>query len=409
MNRSRRRFLEAASMVAAGAAGVADGRPRVSFLAKQGERETRGLTSSFDPWIEVNAANLRHNVQQVAARASGRPILAVIKNNAYGLGLTEAARLLEPLASIHGFAVVKLQEAVTLRDAGVRKPILLMGPFDEANLAELAARDVMPMVYTPIGDAIDRLSAKRQRPLAVHVCIDTGLGRVGVPHAQAAPLVRDLASRRSVRIDGVMMTFAEDPDLDKEQIRRFQSLCDGLEQETLVLGRKHTASSFALFQHSSAFFDMVRPGMALYGVYSEPEFRTTGILDLRPAMALRARVAYVKLLKRGDSAGYSRAYIAKDDVWIATLPVGHADGWPRAAAKGGLVRIGGDLYPVIASVSASHTIVEIGREPRVNIGDVATLWDWQSGSRPEDVGAACGASVYDLTMHLNPLLPRRTI
>jgi alanine racemase len=126
-------------------------------------------------------------------------------------------------------------------------------------------------------------------------------------------------------------------------------------------------------------------------------------------MALRAPVAYVKQLRAGESAGYSRAYVAKDDVWIATVPVGHADGWPRAAAKGARVRIGDTLYPVIASVSASHTIVEIGRESRVQIGDVATMWDWQDGSRPEDVSAACGASVYDLTMHLNPLLPRRIV
>jgi alanine racemase len=132
-------------------------------------------------------------------------------------------------------------------------------------------------------------------------------------------------------------------------------------------------------------------------------------MDLRPAMALRARVAYVKQVPRGDSVGYNRAYIAKDDVWVATLPVGHTDGWPRVAAKGARVRIGERLYPVIASVSASHTLVEIGVERRVEIGDVATLWDWQAGSRPEDVGAACGASVYDLTMHLNPLLPRRIV
>jgi alanine racemase len=154
---------------------------------------------------------------------------------------------------------------------------------------------------------------------------------------------------------------------------------------------------------------MVRPGMAIYGVYSETDFRKAGVLDLRPAMALRARVAYVKRVPRGDSVGYSRAYIAKDDVWVATLPVGHTDGWPRAAATGARVRIGDRTYPVIASVSASHTIVEIGAERRVEIGDVATCWDWREGSRPEDVSAACAASVYDLTMHLNPLLPRRVI
>ena len=153
--------------------------------------------------------------------------------------------------------------------------------------------------------------------------------------------------------------------------------------------------------------------MAIYGVYSENAFRHTGLMDLRPAISLKARVAYVKKLRKGDSAGYERAYMAKDDVWVATLPVGHTDGWPRDAAlkqgRGAKVRINGELYPVVASVSASHCIVEMGAEERVKIGDVATFFDWQPGSRPEDVSEACGASVYDLTMHLNPLLPRRIV
>jgi alanine racemase len=166
-------------------------------------------------------------------------LAGVIKNKGYGMGVAHAARLLEPLAEVYGFAVVKLHEAATLRDAGVRKPILLMGPFDEKSL--------------------------------------------------------------------------------KEGIR---------------LGRKHAASSFGLFQHPGAFFDMARPGMAIYGIYPEKEFRSAGIMDLRPALSLKARVIYTKKLRRGESAGYNRAYVAKDDVWVATLPVGHADGWPRQAAKG---------------------------------------------------------------------------
>jgi alanine racemase len=365
-------------------------------------------SSSLDPWIEIHAANLAHNVTQVSQRAGGRPILAVVKNNAYGLGLTQAAKLLEPLAPIHGFAVVKMQEAITLRDAGVKKPVLLMGPVGESNLDEIVARGISPMVYTDLGDALDRVSAKYQRAIGLHVCVDTGIGRVGVPISRATPLIAELA-RKSVRFDGIMMTFSEDPALDAEQKKRFELLCSTLQKGGLSLGHRHAASSFGLFEHPDAFYDMVRPGMALYGVYSERRFLLQSHMQLLPAMALRAPVAYVKQLRAGESAGYSRAYIAKEDVWIATLPVGHADGWPRVAAKGARVRIGANRYPVIASVSASHTIVEIGREPRVKIGDVATLWDWQDGSRPEDVNAECGASVYDLTMHLNPLLPRRII
>lgn len=415
MKTSRRKFLGSslgAGLVAPALLNAAPVLKRPSELADRPASalaESAAKDSSFDPWVEIHAGNLRHNVKEIAKRVDSRPILAVIKNNGYGTGITNIGQLLENQTEIADFAVVKLHEAMSLREAGVRKPILLMGPFDEKNLEDLAARAIMPMVYTSQGPALDKISAKLQRPIPLHICVDTGIGRVGVPYREAAPLIRDLAARKSVQIQGTMMTFTEDPDFDKEQIRRFEETCSALEKEGIALGKKHAASSFSLFQHPDAFLDMVRPGMAIYGVYSENEFRNTGVMELRPALSLKARVIYVKQLRQGESAGYNRAYMAKEDVWVATLPVGHADGWPRTAPKGAKVRINSDLYPVIASVSASHCIVEIGKEQPVKIGDTATFFDWQQGSRPEDVSEACGASVYDLTMHLNPLLPRRMI
>ena len=393
---NRRSFLQSGP-VAVGALGL-----RV-------ETTSGKLVSSFDPWVEVHRGNLAHNVAEIQRRVENRPILAVIKNNGYGAGVANVAGLLEPSSAVAGFAVVKLSEAATLRDAGVRKPVLLMGPFDEENLEEAAALDITPMVYTPIGVALDRLAAKRQKPLGVHVCVDTGIGRVGVPHREAAALLRDLGSRNSVRIEGVMMTFAEDAAFDEEQKKRFLTLTDGLSSEGVALGKRHAVSSFGLFQHPDFFLDMVRPGMAIYGVYSEQEFRGSPALALRSALALKARVAYVKRLEAGDSAGYNRAYKAARPVWIATLPVGHTDGLPRAVAGKARVRIGDNLYPIIASISASHTLVEVGPEKTVEIGDEVTIFDWREGSAPEDIGKSSGASVYDLTMHLNPLLPRRIV
>ena len=408
MKPSRRSFLEATLALPV----LLDASPSLTAPAPISE-VAAPKDSAFDPWVEIHRENLRHNVQEISRRVASRPILAVIKNNGYGMGVVNVAQLLEPQSEIFGFAVVKLHEAISLRDAGVRKPILLLGPFDEQNLEEAVARNIMPMIYTPLGSALDKVAAKLQKPVPLHICIDTGIGRVGVPYHQAAPLIRDLAIRKSVSIQGAMMTFTEDPEFDGEQLRRFHETYAALEKDGVSLGKKHAASSFTLFQHPEAFLDMVRPGMAIYGIYSENEFRRTAIMDLRPAISLKARVIYVKKLRKGDSAGYNRAYTARDDVWVATLPVGHADGWPRNAAlaheKGAKVRINGDLYPVIASVSASHCILEIGREERAKIGDTATFFDWQPGSRPEDVSESCGASVYDLTMHLNPLLPRRIV
>jgi alanine racemase len=406
MKPTRRSFLKMGSAVAVG--GLARSASAATSAPSEASEPGR-VVSSFDPWVEIHEQNLHHNVSEIARRVENRPILAVIKNNGYGMGVANVAGSLDDNGSLYGFAVVKLQEAVALRDAGIRKPILLMGPFDEHNLEEMIERDIMPMVYTPIGDVLDRMAAKFHRPIPLHICIDTGMGRVGIPYRDAPDLVRELAGRSSVRVEGTMMTFTEDPEFDEEQKRRFKSLCDGLLSEGVPLGKLHSVSSFGLFQHPDAFLDMVRPGMAIYGAYSEPVFRSLNILELRPALSLKARVIYVKQLQRGDSAGYDRAYVAKEPVWIATVPVGHTDGLPRVAAKKAKVRIGSKLYPIVASVSASHCILELGSEKTVSVGDEVAIFDWQDGSRPEDVSEDCGASVYDLTMHLNPLLPRRLV
>src|SRR5919201_453117 len=173
--KSRRTFLLAASAV-----------PTLSRLSTMATPIAATLRdSSFDPWVEIEAAALQRNVAAIRRRVGGRPILAVIKNNGYGAGVVNVARILDPLDAIAGFAVVKLHEAVALRDAGISKPILLLGPFAATELVEIVTRRIMPMVYTPIGEAIDRAAARVGRPVPLHICVDTGIGRVGVPFRQA--------------------------------------------------------------------------------------------------------------------------------------------------------------------------------------------------------------------------------
>ena len=399
MRISRRRLMQSAMAPAALAWGA----------SARAETQPAARHSSFDPWIEIRPAHVRHNVREVSRLVEGRPILAVIKNNAYGMGLVNMARILESEPGVNGMAVVKLSEAIALRDARIAKPVLLMGPFDDADLEAAVMRDVTPMVYTDVGDALDRLAARRQSAVPVQVCVDTGMGRVGVSHRRAAGLITDLAGRDGVDLVGTMTTLNEDPEFEKLQLRRFREVEDTLAAGGISTGPRHAASSFALFDNPASFLDAVRPGMALFGQYSTQRFRGLDLLDLRPSMSLKARVALVKKLEQGDTAGYEAAYRAERDVWIATIPAGHVDGVPRVAANGGWVKIRATRYPIIASVSASHTIVEIGSEKTVEAGDVATWFDWEDGSRPEDASAATGASVYDLIMHLNPTLPRRIV
>ncbi len=360
----------------------------------------------FDPWIEVDAAALQANAKTVSRLAGGRPVLAVIKNNAYGLGLETAARILEPLPEIRGFAVVKTSEALTLRDAGIEKPVLLMGLFGASDGAELIRRDVQLSVCTD--DSPGRIASAARaagRKAAAQIYLDTGMGRMGVPYHRAMPVIEDVTAR-DIDINGTFMGFTES-DFDVEQLGRFLSLADECRDRNLALGALHAASSHAVFNLKEAHLDQVRPGIALFGAYPSNATEEQKIGTLTPAFRLRARIVRVERLRAGDSVSYGRNYIASEPTWVATIPAGHTDGYPRAAVNGARVLVNGKTWPVIGAVSASHTIIEIGAEKAVEIGDVATLVGPDHADiHPNTVASATDTSVYDRLMHLNPVLPK---
>ena len=361
----------------------------------------------FDPWVEVEPAALDHNIAQVR-RLSGRPILAVVKNDAYGLGLAVAARLLEPKPEIHGFAVVRTAEAIALRDAGVRKPVLLMAHAAASDVPELAARDIEIALFTDDdANRLEAVSRSAGRRIPAHFYIDTGMGRMGIRHERALPWMRRCAQSDAFEIRGTMTEFTEETDFDREQLRRFTALVTDARAAGVPLGRLHAASSNGVYHLPEAHLDLVRPGMALWGGYPSRPEEERAKAELRPAVRLRARVVRVERLNKGDGVSYGRNYIAQAPVWTATLPVGHVDGYPRIAVRGARILIGARLYPVIGAVSASHCIIEVGDQPTVEVGDVATMLGPDDPAiHPNAVATATDGSVYDLFMHLDPKLPR---
>ena len=351
--------------------------PLLTSVSVAAQAATTALSADrFDPWLEIDAAALRKNVSVVSGLANKRPILAVIKNNAYGLGLTTVASVLDPMPQIKGFAVVKAEAAIALRDAGIMKPVLLMGLFSNKDGEELLRRDVQLSISTDdSASRIVRASKKAGRSASAHIYLDTG--------------------------------FTEESDFDREQLGRFIQITDKARANGVELGSLHAASSHAVFNYADAHLDQVRPGIALFGAYPSDFESERSIAMLTPAMRLKARVVRVEQIRAGDSVSYGRNYVAEKSTWIATIPVGHTDGMPREAVNGAHVLVNGSAYPVIGAVSASHTIIEVGSERRVNIGDVATLLGPDHAAiHPNQLADSTGTSVYDALMHLNPTLPK---
>ncbi len=396
---SRRTFL------ATGAAAL--GAPLVGSPLFARHRVGAIASSSFDPWLEIDADALAHNARTVALLAGGRPIIAVVKNNAYGLGLETAGPILDRLPEIQSFAVVRADEALTLRRAGVRKAILLMGPASEDDLMELAPHDVIHSLH--LANALEtfaRVAERLRHPVRVQVYVDTGMHRMGIPHTAAIPSIQTLAATNAVRIEGAFTELVEDPDFDREQARRLRTLQSDARAKGVVIGPLHAASSDAVMHGTSdAFLDAVRPGLALYGGYVSDRAMARG--ELRPSFSLKARVIRVDHVAAGEGVSYHRRWSTDRPAWTATLAVGHVDGYPSGATKGCEVLVRGRLFPVIGTVSASHTVIHLGETQAADVGDEATLVGREHAAlHPNEVAKRAGWSEYNMFMHLSPRLRR---
>ncbi len=403
MKWTRNDFLKSLALLPLGAAATS-----LFKNARPSDAAVNSLShSKYEPWVEIYPENMRQNVREIHRAAGNRPVMATIKNNGYGMGVVESARILDPMDEVSGLAVVKMNEAIRLRDAGIRKPIVLLSLTEGKELEEAVRRNITPMIYTNIGSELEQLARKLQRTIPVEVKLDTGLSRLGVHYQKAPDYYRELASREGISVQGSFITFTEAEDFDREMIRRYNELMNKLDEAGLNYGKRHAVSTTPLFRHPEAYFDQVRPGIGLYGIYPYPNVqREQQLMDLKPAFGLKCRVIDVRKLRKGESAGYGQAFVAEEETWLATLPIGHADGWQRSAAGCAKIRIREKLHPVIASVSASHTLVNLGQQTDIQIGDEAVIYDDREGSRPDDINRACGTSTYDLLMHVSSGLQR---
>jgi alanine racemase len=273
---------------------------------------------------------------------------------------------------------------------------------------DLVENEIELSAFTPdAGQRLLPLARAAGKPVGIHFYLDTGMGRMGMNVRDALPWMTELSRQPGIQVRGTFTELGEDSEFDLEQLRRFLDLVDQARGRGVETGLLHAAASNGVFHLPDAHLDMVRPGIALFGSYPSRPEEERSMADLRSAVRLKARVVRVSMIPPGEGVGYGRPWIADRPTWVATLPVGHADGYPREAVEGARVLINGDLYPVIGGVSASHSIVEIGDRLTVRIGDEVTLMGPDDPAlEPNRMAQTLGVSVYDLLMHLNPGLPR---
>ena len=327
----------------------------------------------INPWIELSKEAYLNNAKVISTIAGGTPVLAVLKNTAYGLGDVEVAQILDQSPHIAGIALVKDSRALAIREAGITKPILLMGDFDEGLGKDLVKADITLAVHSYESlHKIRNLGQRRRSPIAVQLYIDTGLGRMGMPYHQALDWAKEIATDPKLRITGTFSTLTSPADFAQEQITRFNNFTAELLSHGIEPGKRHIAPSSSMLSMKDAYLDLVRPGILLHGSFPLMDSAAAKVYNLRPTFRLKARVIRVEKLRAGDTIGFSRFYTARSDEWIATVPIGWADGYDSRSENGAKVLVGDELYTVV-NVNASHCNLLLGESKKVAVGEVATM------------------------------------
>ena len=361
-------------------------------------------------WIELRADRLLKNLQTLQKRSGQTDVLAVVKANAYGHGLEEIAGILA--GKVTYFGVATLREALELKEHHSQTPVFLFGHLFSHELpAALLGGITLSVSSLEKAWEISDLSEGLSRKTSVHVKVDTGMGRMGIPVREAAVSIGEMAKLKGLMLDGIYMHFPtaeKDDPFRKTQVLEFRSLLQALEQKNIVFRFRHAKNSAATLTLKDPLLNMIRPGLTLYGIYPDPGLKDT--VQFEPVLSLRSRIVLVKKLRAGESVGYGREFISKQDTTIAVLPFGYSHGYPYAAWKNASVLFQGKRYSFAGKVSMDYIAVNLGNT-EAKEGDTVTLIGEDQSERitAEDIAGWAGTIPYEIVTRLNSHLPKIVI
>lgn len=366
-------------------------------------------------WAEVDLDAIWENMVHMKENiAENTKILAVIKTDGYGHGGVPIAKMLEQLDFMFGYAAATYEEAHVLREAGVKKPILILGYTFPYCYEELIREEIRPAVYRR--DTVEELAAaaaKVGKKAKVHIKVDTGMGRIGItPDEEGLEFVRFLIEHPELEVEGIFTHFAKSDETDKtsanHQLELFQDFIKKIQTELgITIPVKHCSNSAAILEMPQANMDMVRAGITTYGLYPSEEV-SKDIVPLRAAMSLYSHIVYCKTIHSGQSVSYGGLFTAQKDTRVATIPVGYGDGYPRSLSGKGYVLIHGKKAPILGRVCMDQFMVDISEIPEAMDGDKVTLLGMDGTERitAEELGELSGRFNYEFVCDLGKRIPR---
>lgn len=364
-------------------------------------------------WIEIDLGRLRRNLQMIRADLP-KPVelLAVIKDDAYGHGALDVARVAAE-AGAWGYGLSTLEEAMTLRDAGVAAPLLLLGERQEAELSWCVAHDLTVCVnHARTIEHLAKLGAKLDKRIPVHVKVHTGMSRYGARWDEVLPLLEKISAEKSLRLEGMMTHFAQSDEIDKTfallQLSRFNQVVAALGERGLAVRLKHVCNSGGFLDLPQAHFDMVRVGILLYGVFPSTVCRR--LPGIEPVMSIKARIAAIQHLGPGETVGYGMRYTAPAPRRIAVLPIGYGDGFPRVRNQG-CALLHGRRAPLVGGIAMDALMVDITDIPQAQMWDEAVLMGRQGSEEitVHDLAKLKNSVSYDVLTGWRLRLHRKTI
>ena len=363
---------------------------------------------------EIDLDAVLFNIEQMKSRIGGNArLVAVVKTDGYGHGAVPIAQMLEEVSCVWGYATACLEEAVQLKEKGIKKPVLVLGCVFPDQYEEMIRYDIRPTVYTEeMAKEMSKEAASQGKDVFLHIKVDTGMGRIGFPSDEnSAEVIERISRLPHVQMEGMFTHFAKADETDKTytlgQHEKFLQMKEQLEQRGVAVQHYSCDNSAGIIDFPDMKHDLVRAGISTYGMYPSEEVDQEAV-KLRPALSLISHVSFVKDVEPGTAISYGGTFVAQEKMKVATIPVGYGDGYPRSLSNKGSVLIHGKRARILGRVCMDQFMVDVTEIPETKFMDRVMLVGSDGDDRisVEELSELSGRFNYEFVCCLGKRIPR---